>query len=454
MYVQDILALFAGVAMSPCCTPYACPSFIVFRVLRFRFQVLARRALLLRLWKELDLLISTKQGEQPATTGSPPSTGPSTSRLARCGNDGLGVNARVATAAAAAAAASRGDEAAPSLNGGLLANENKMRPPLLLLLLPEPTAEGVWRLKPHVRLHLYISDAPCGDASIYEQTQAPLPLPQPLTPPPPQAPNVSEREALTASAGTEPQAPARFLCADTMAKTPTVQSSSVPAGVDASPTVASIHPEGTGHAANPCACHVGCGGGDGGGHREDVGTSVLCDDERTHRERVKRCRCAADDKDMVSSMPCTASGASPLEGKESPDKRKIRTSEEEGDEEEEDRRPTTEKRMGGGGRTEVMAFTGAKIIASVRMTEEYPGTVLGGDLDGPTVRPVLRIDREQEQRLGALRIKSSRSNILEEGRTMSLSCSDKLAKWALLGLQVWLVGCLSRALSRVCQAGA
>ncbi|CAN0229489.1 unnamed protein product, partial [Hapterophycus canaliculatus] len=26
---------------------------------------------------------------------------------------------------------------------------------------------GGWRLKTHLRLHLYISDAPCGDASIY-----------------------------------------------------------------------------------------------------------------------------------------------------------------------------------------------------------------------------------------------------------------------------------------------
>ncbi|CAN0516956.1 unnamed protein product, partial [Laminaria digitata] len=35
------------------------------------------------------------------------------------------------------------------------------------LFLLEPNARGAWRLKPHLRLHLYISDPPCGDASIY-----------------------------------------------------------------------------------------------------------------------------------------------------------------------------------------------------------------------------------------------------------------------------------------------
>lgn len=100
-----------------------------------------------------------------------------------------------------------------------------------------------------------------------------------------------------------------------------------------------------------------------------------------------------------------------------------------------------------------MAFTGAKIITAVRErgADEVAdgaragrGGGLGGLKGGGGIEAaaagggglVLRIDREREQQLGALRIKSSRSNISEEGRTMSMSCSDKLAKWAVLGLQV------------------
>lgn len=85
-----------------------------------------------------------------------------------------------------------------------------------------------------------------------------------------------------------------------------------------------------------------------------------------------------------------------------------------------------------------MAFTGAKIITAVKEKGSVDGTFgrRGGGEGRPAGELVLRIDREQEQVLGALRIKSSRSNISEEGRTMSMSCSDKLAKWAVLGMQV------------------
>lgn len=89
-----------------------------------------------------------------------------------------------------------------------------------------------------------------------------------------------------------------------------------------------------------------------------------------------------------------------------------------------------------------MSFTGAKIITAVKEKGSVDGTFeRRRDGEGrPAGELVLRIDREQEQVLGALRIKSSRSNISEEGRTMSMSCSDKLAKWAVLGLQVGSYG--------------
>lgn len=409
------VALFNGGLLSP---PVVLPTppriFHRYPRIAFGFQVLARRALLLRLWKELDLLISAKQGVQP-TTVSESTTDPCTSRVPRCSDDSLGAKAR------AAAAAPRVGEVASLLNGGLLTNENT------LLLLLEPTVRGTWRLKPHVRLHLYISDAPCGDASIYEQTQAPPP-----PPPRPQALSVSEREAPTPYAGSKAHTAARQVSAEEKEK-PVVHSA-VPAGEDASPIERSVYPEENGRTTSPRVCRVGCSGGHSSS--EDVATSVPCDDERVNPERIKRCRYAAEDEGLLSSIPHAAPGT-PLEGRGTPDKIKIGTSEE-------DPR-LAEKRGGGGGKTEVMAFTGAKIIASVKNREVHPDMVLGGDLHGPTVKAVLRIDREQEQALGALRIKSSRSNISEEGRTMSLSCSDKLAKWALLGLQVWLpVEALSR----------
>lgn len=348
-------------------------------------QVLARRALVLRLWKELYLVISNSKQS--------PLRNPDGGRSYVDAEAIAGLKPKDLDSV----------ETEPLLYAGAPVDNGRM------LLLLEPTARGAWRLKRSLRLHLYVSDPPCGDASIFEQFESrrgALELSSSANDPPTSCPNLKgeiESGHIETKSLAEPST-AGYLDSSMRAYCRVRQEGGSQERGERSSSGEEFHKGGD----KCCCCY--------GGSDQSTKLSKREDESGRSDRMTKRHRCNALDEPGARA-PSTSSSF---------------------------RQNFGDDRDGVVGQQEKMTFTGAKIIAAVKERGAIDQEFDAADRLGKTAGElVLRIDREQEQTLGALRIKSSRSNISEGGRTMSMSCSDKLAKWAVLGVQVRLMAVAS-----------
>ena len=74
-------------------------------------------------------------------------------------------------------------------------------------------------------------------------------------------------------------------------------------------------------------------------------------------------------------------------------------------------------------------FTGAKVLVRGGEESNHHAALLATDQHGH------KVGRETVQELGALRIKSGRSNLPPHLRSTCMSCADKIVRWMVLGLQ-------------------